>query len=71
MRKPQRVAGLYLWEVDVRYHTGPGKGFVTLWITTPRESMQRAIEKANSYLSRSDYEGAEVRGIKARGTIDA
>jgi hypothetical protein len=69
--KKLRIAGLYLWEVEIRFHTGPGKGHCSLWITTPRESMQRALEKAQSFLRRSDYEGPEIVGIKAEGTLDA
>lgn len=71
MKKELKIAGLCLWEVEIRYQTGPGKGRVNLWITTSRPSMLLALEKAKKFLSRSEYLQAEIRSITDRGTLDA
>jgi hypothetical protein len=71
-RRTLRIAGLWLWKVEVSYQgRGPGRDLANLWITTPRKSLTRASEKAEAFLRRSDYGDAEIIGIRNSGTLDA
>ncbi len=71
--KPQ-IEGLRLWEVEVAFKNYIGHiSHRTLLITTPTESLKRAIQKAEVVLRRKRFEWRQgkVSGIERKGELDA
>jgi hypothetical protein len=69
-----KVEGLHLWEIKVSYTEASGAAFhVNLWITTTRQSLPLAIQKAKTFLKREReaYPRAIIKSVSDRGTIDA
>jgi hypothetical protein len=75
MATKNKVAGLHLWNVTVRYFNVDSRAFYTLglWIITSGESLPIALKKAQTYLKRNrdEYRQAQIRKVEYQGTIDA
>jgi hypothetical protein len=78
MKKSTKIAGLYLWLITVRYYSRyeylrpVTPKSMRLWITTPTENIDRAIDKARALIKRDhDVKNAKVTTVEPHGTIDA
>jgi hypothetical protein len=75
MAMKNKVAGLHLCNVTVRYYNTDTRAFFTvgLWIVTSGESLPIALKKAQTFLkhNRDEYQKAQIRKVEYKGTIDA
>jgi hypothetical protein len=71
IKKRRGIGGLHLWRVGVEHDGFSSRIHTTLLITTPTKSIKRAIDKAASFLDRSEYENPVIDGAEHKGTLDA
>ena len=65
-KKKLKIAGLHLWAVKLADVP------LQFWITTPTDSIARAIEKAEKFFAKSEnYAKETISSVVAHGTIDA
>ncbi len=67
------VAGLELWGVRVRFSEKGAPQVATLWITTRKNSVADAENKAKQYLAKEkpEWDNPDIQCIENNGTIDA
>jgi hypothetical protein len=72
MKKPT-IAGMFLWDVEIKYDGWTSMIGKTLIIATRQNSLTEAQKKATGHLKafRYDYPKSKIVGITHRGFIDA
>lgn len=73
MATKNKIAGLHLYSVRVVYTSFRDPRSVSLWITTSKESIAQAKNKAETFLrnNRADFQKPKIKTIDYHGTIDA
>ena len=71
--KKLTIAGMFLWDVEIKFDGFTSKAQRTLIIATRHKTLTEAHKKAALHLRafRYDYPKAKIEGLTYRGFIDA